>query len=106
MGIKWDRWLQGDYLRHLYLATRRFGGDLEVPGRHVVSGRVAQHVLQGVRLRHVLGVLANHNRYLPFVVQHALGVRVDGDIVVRASQGIGRLSEDDRVRGDFELCTT
>ena len=85
------------------LAARHAVGDLEVARRHVVAGRVAQHVVESGCFGDVLARLANDDRQLAFVVELRAGVGGDGNGVERPGEGVAGLGEDDGVGGDLEL---
>lgn len=54
-------------------------GELGGPARDVVAGRVPQHVVEGVGLRHVLSLAPEHDRQLGLVVGRVAGDRVLGN---------------------------
>lgn len=70
---------------------------LEVPGGDVVDDGVPKDVVEGVGLRHVLGVPAQDHRQLGLIVQAVHQVEVAGDGRPRAGAGGGPLGEVDRL---------
>lgn len=76
---------------------------LEVTRRHVVSRRVPEHIVERLRLGHVLAVPAHDDGQLAFVVEFGLSVPVHVDGVEGTCEGVGRFGENYGIGRDGKL---
>lgn len=85
------------------LAARDSGWDLEIARTDVVTDCVAENVILPVVFGGVLAVLRDDDSELAFIVQVALAVFMNRDLVQRPSESIAGLHEDGWIGGYREL---